>query len=105
MAPPEINGKPETMGSYDTTRNLKEFNPKTDIKSGMDEGVAFAAKDKEAEGILTEFIQLMGHELRSATVTARANKLSYIGADKDAATQLQAIAFQNVPVDVPAEKP
>jgi hypothetical protein len=100
-----IDGVPEIMGNYDTTKNLKNFNPDTeDVKDfvpAMVEGKAFAAKDGEALGRLKEFIFQTGIQLRSATNTAHADKHEYIGADSNASEQLRKIAFQ--PSSLPVE--
>jgi hypothetical protein len=69
----------------------------------MAEGEEFAAKDGKAIEYLTDFVTQTGMQLRSATNTARANKLEYVGADKDAVNTLLGVAFQ--PSSLPGEQP
>jgi hypothetical protein len=104
-----IDGVPEIMGNYDTTKNLQNFKPDAELKDtkekklapAMAEGQAFAAKDKTAVDRLSDFIFQTGIQLRSATNTARADKHEYIGADSNASEQLRKIAFQtsSLPVE------
>jgi hypothetical protein len=112
-----IDGVPEIMGNYDTTKNLKNFKPDAELKDtkekklapAMVEGQAFAAKDKDAVDRLSDFIFQTGIQLRSATNTARADKHEYLGADSDASKQLRDVAFQpsSLPVEptLPTYKP
>jgi hypothetical protein len=78
-------------GDTPTLGDNQLFEPTARVKSGMEEGMAFDAKDKDASKWLTTFLRDADTGFRVYHATARSEGHDYINSD-----QVGASFFQNV---------